>query len=238
MTSVKNCAFCGNKLKEKELYCPKCGTFDQSLTDEENRFSVIDPVTLDELEVYCREHLIPHQQIGFFVNEDILEPFANGIYADEGHFIVYENLPNGFRNIGYEGPDEEAAVKLFFSHMMDECHERGIHPERYTGKGDPTMLNNAAAGAIDHAPNPRYKSMIKLILIALAAAILILIVYLTILHDNDGYYSESGALYYKKGSAWYYYAGESWERYDADFDTFSPDFWGESYDPSWGAAEF
>ena len=237
MISEKTCAFCSAKIKDNEFYCQKCGTFDQSRVNDESRFSVLCPKTIAELKLYCQEHRIPNQQIGFFINEDIIEPYANGIYTDEGRVIVYENLHNGFRNTGYEGVDEAAAVSLFFAHMMDTCHEAGIHPERYAGKDDPAIMK---FDALTTAPLQMQHSSfaVKIVPIVVVAVILIVIYALSVLHGNDGYYGESGMLFYKNGRSWYYYSGGSWNKYVGDTESLNPEFFGESYDPAWGAEEY
>ncbi len=239
MPNDKYCAFCGAELSEKEVFCPKCGTYDQSETEPQDRFTVIRPRSIEELKVYCGEHGIPCSRIGFFVDEDVVEPFANGIYRDGARVIVYENSPNGFRNIGYMGESEEAAVELFFPHLIDQCHEFGIHPERMKGLSDPAVAE--AVSGRQHLPDRgrgRRVAAARIVAVILAAAAVLALIVLLLIHSRDGYYSGAGGLYYKAGSKWYYHNGTSWTPTETPEDDYMGDFLGRSYDPSWGGESF
>lgn len=237
MPIEKHCEFCGAELKEKELYCPKCGTFDQSQTDEESRFTVIRPRTVEELNTYCNEHGIPMYRLGFFVDEDLSEPGVNGIYRDGERVLVYENAPNGFRNLVYAGPDEEAAVGLYFGHLLDICHANGIHPERMSGVNDPRISEVLSGPQKEYDPHRR-KVKYRLVAIAIIGAILAAAIIFLIFHARDGYYSDGSELYYRDGTKWYFNIGESWVEYEAMDEEYPTEFLGSRYNEGWGGVEF
>lgn len=236
MAHQKLCEFCGGEMQKSELYCPRCGTYDQSRIDPEDRFTVIRPSSIEELSVYASEHGIPLQTLAFSIGEDHADPLMNGIYRDGEHVIVYENAPNGFRSIGYDGTNEEEAAELFFSHLMDECHARGIEPERMAGRNDQRI--SRAHSSLSSLREPRRRSLLAIAVILGIAAVAVTLVSLFVLHLNDGYYSDAGVLFYKDGRNWYYSTGASWVRYEAEDGQYPDEFLGGDFDPSWGGSEF
>ena len=106
MSAERKCEYCGTELRGKEPFCPKCGTYDQSLIPANSRFSVIRPQTIAELKLYCREHGIPLSMLDHSIGEDIDDAPMNGIFRDGARVTVYENAPNGERFIVYSGNDE------------------------------------------------------------------------------------------------------------------------------------
>lgn len=239
MPVEKRCQFCGAELEMNQMYCSQCGTFDQSRTGEESRFSVIRPKTIEELKIYCREHGIPVSRLGFFVDEDRAEAYANGIIREGERVLVYENAPNGARNLIYSGNDEESAVALFFGHLIDVCHEENIHPERMSGIDDPAASSSLSVTYSESEPVIKKAMLIKIAAIAAVAALLITLIVLISIHSSDGYYLNAGSLLYKNGNKWYYYNSDTtWSRAIITDEDIDAEFLGRNYDPSWGGSEF
>ena len=88
------------------------------------------PKTIQELQEFCDSKGMPLEKMRFFIGKDFREPCAFGIYKDGSWYVVYKNKDNGSRAVRYHGPDEAYAVKEIYLKLLDECHNRGIYPDR------------------------------------------------------------------------------------------------------------
>ena len=88
------------------------------------------PKTIQELKDFCDSKGMPLEKMRFFIGKDFREPCAFGIYKDGSWYVVYKNKDNGSRAVRYHGPDEAYAVKEIYLKLLDECHNRGIYPDR------------------------------------------------------------------------------------------------------------
>lgn len=88
------------------------------------------PRTIEELREFCRAKEMPLEKMRFFIGENYQEPRAFGIFRSGNNFIVYKNKSDGTRAVRYQGSDEAYAVGELYDKLLDECHMRGIYPER------------------------------------------------------------------------------------------------------------
>ena len=236
MSAERKCEYCGTELRGKEPFCPKCGTYDQSLIPANSRFSVIRPQTIAELKLYCREHGIPLSMLDHSIGEDIDDAPMNGIFRDGARVTVYENAPNGERFIVYSGNDESRAVGAYFSRLIDSCHAAGIFPERMAGLNDPGSYRVERAGS--ERPNNRFGGLLFAALGVLGVIIAIIIISKVTAHWGDGYYSAGSEYYYKNGKVWYINSDLGWIDYEFEEGEYPEDFLGEDYLPEWPFNEF
>ncbi|MBQ4429059.1 MAG: zinc ribbon domain-containing protein [Clostridia bacterium] len=236
MSPERKCEYCGAELRGKEPFCPKCGTYDQSLIPESSRFSVIRPQTVEELMLYCREHGIPLSMLDHSIGEDIDDAPMNGIFRDGAHVTVYENAPSGERFIVYSGNDESRAAGLYFSRLIDSCHAVGIFPERMAGLSDPGSYR--LERSTPERQNIRYGGLLAAALAVLGAIIVVFIISKIAAHWGDGYYSAGSDYYYKDGKTWYINSDFGWIDYEFVDEDYPVDFLGEEYSPEWPFNEF
>ncbi|MCR5771942.1 MAG: hypothetical protein K6G87_12045 [Butyrivibrio sp.] len=78
------------------------------------------PVTVDELNDYCRQMDINPYNSNFFIGSDHIGADAYGIYKDywSGDFVVYRNEYDGTKVIKYQGPDEALAVETIYEYVQ------------------------------------------------------------------------------------------------------------------------
>ncbi len=100
------------------------------------------PRTIRELTDFCLSKGMPLERMRFFIGQDYREPRAFGIYQSGDEFIVYKNKSDGSRAIRYRGRDEAYAVSELYEKLLDECHMRGIYPERDDEKSEMTYLSS------------------------------------------------------------------------------------------------
>ena len=130
--STGECPFCHGTVRSDEKTCPNCGAENPNYVEDTPR-RIFHPKTIEELKEYCAERGMPLLRMRFFIGEDYKEPRAFGIYRDGDRFVVYKNKDNGNRAVRYDGPDEAHAVNELFQKLLDECHNRGIYPDREPG---------------------------------------------------------------------------------------------------------
>ena len=132
MASISKCRFCGADVRSDERNCNNCGEPNRDyVAAEDVPQTVFRPKTIAELKEYCTQRGMPLYRMRFFIGENYQEPKAFGIYqADANRFVVYKNKADGSRSVRYDGPDEAYAVRELFDKLLDECHNRGIYPER------------------------------------------------------------------------------------------------------------
>ncbi|MBR5947556.1 MAG: hypothetical protein IKZ82_02760 [Clostridia bacterium] len=237
MSVERICEYCGAELRGKEPYCPKCGTYDQSLIDEKSRFSVIRPQSIEELKLYCREHGIPLSMLDHSVEEDIEEAPMNGIFRDGRRVIVYENAPSGERFILYSGEDEARAAGIYFSRLIDACHDAGIFPERMAGLSDPGSYRLEDERI--EKTNLHWSGLLSVLLVGAVIVTAVLVLARAVAHRGDGYYTFNGNYYYKDGYNWYIDSELGWIKLDtADYEEDTKEFLGETYLPDWPITEF
>ena len=151
------CPFCGATLRSDQKFCPNCGAENPHFVKDTLR-RIQHPRTIGELKEYCAERGMPLLRMRFFIGEDYREPRAFGIYRDGDRFVVYKNKDNGNRAVRYDGPDEAYAVNEIFQKLLDECHNRGIYPDREPGTAPAARpVTRTAAGG----PKPLWQKLLK-----------------------------------------------------------------------------
>lgn len=87
------CDYCGSMIEEQNSTCPNCG----ATLDGVNRFAGGQPRTIEGLKAWYIAHNLPPEEVTrFFIDKNITEPKAFGIYRDStGDFVVYKNKSDG-----------------------------------------------------------------------------------------------------------------------------------------------
>ena len=186
------CNYCGALIEETSETCPKCG----APLSGSHRTAKEQPKTIAELqEWYVAHHLPPEEITRFFIDKNITEPKAFGIYRDDnGDFVVYKNKSTGERAIRYKGADEQYAVNELYQRLKAEiADQKGNRPSSQQPVVDNTKKKQKKKGCL------------------IAIIILCVIGILGAIFDKtppNGYYHYNGAQYYHQGSSWYYYDKE------------------------------
>lgn len=148
------CSYCGDYIDDTELECPNCG----AANDQLRRSADDIPQTMEELKIFATQKRLPLNQMRFFIDCDMREARAYGIYKDEaGNFIVYKNKSNGERAIRYKGSDEAYAVNEIYQKLRMEMAEQKLHQaenlrRNYQSNGRNTYKSNSNNSG--HEPNP------------------------------------------------------------------------------------
>ena len=129
MASTGKCPFCGAVITSDQKNCPDCGAENPNYSEDHPR-QILKPKTLSELKEYCAERGMPLLRMRFFIGVNNHESRAFGIYQEGSRFIVYKNKSDGSRAVRYDGPDEAYAVNEIYTKLIEECHSRGIYPDR------------------------------------------------------------------------------------------------------------
>lgn len=161
------CSYCGNYIDDTELECPNCGATNEQLRRSADGI----PKTIEELKTFAAQKNIPLSQMRFFLDYDMKEPRAYGIYKDEsGNFIVYKNKSNGERSIRYKGSDEAYAVNEIYQKLRTEMAEQKLYQaENLHRSYQPNRNNTYGANGSDSENN-----LSRIIEICLLIIILIL----------------------------------------------------------------
>lgn len=118
------CSYCGDYIEDTLTECPNCGAVNEQL--RRNGYGI--PQTIEELKRYAAQNNIPLSQMRFFLDYDMKEARAYGIYKDEaGNFVVYKNKSNGERVIRYKGSDEAYAVNEIYQKLRTEMAEQKLY---------------------------------------------------------------------------------------------------------------
>lgn len=116
MARVK-CDYCGNYIDDTLLSCPNCGAPNSKLT----RTTETTPKTIEQLQDWYKTMNLPPENVTrFFIDKDIKEPKAFGIYKEGTNFIVYKNKADGSRAVRYKGSDEAYAVNELYLKLKEE----------------------------------------------------------------------------------------------------------------------
>ena len=222
MEDYWKCPVCG-ELSNTGEYCNRCGVSKDSSYDA--------PKTIEELQDYCYRHRMPLNTMRFFVGENYEEAQAFGIYQEGDQFIVYKNKADGSRAVRYSGPDEAYAVNELFQKLLEECHNRGIFPDKSPA---------AAKEAIREYAKRRIQSLIGWVFIIILALWLKVTIFPS--HDHDGYYIfDDAGLYYRYALSWYYDDAEDsgWYKTKAPkVDHLDKYYEGDNYRSSWNGSDF
>ena len=249
----KVCPRCGARITSRRLTCPECGYVlppeviqnssglanpsygvaeageGETVPPEEPEELIVHPTTIEELKLYGKQKGMPLIKMRFFIGVDYREPRAFGIYRDGENVIVYKNKDNGQRAIRYRGMDEAFAVNEIFQKLLDECHLRGIYPDRQPGDGTPVPPPVSTPGR-----RGRLKKSERIVVISVAAVIIILFLAAIIIgRETHGYYRHNDTLYYRDGSRWYYY-DDGWLLYSGAMWDYEGDYLGYGYEDEYG----
>ncbi|MBR0464659.1 MAG: hypothetical protein IJJ23_09850 [Clostridia bacterium] len=190
---------------------------------------IVHPRTIDELRLYAQQKGMPLEKMRFFVGVNYTEPRAFGIYQDGDRFIVYKNKASGDRAVRYHGPDEAYAVNEIFQKLLQECHNRGIYPDR-------------TEQPIDHEAVAKARRRAKLMNLlsggVMAVVIIVIIASMYAFNKDNGYYRKDNTLYYRDGSSWYYYDDtyDDWYYYYGRLYDYDDYYLGKSYSSSYGGS--
>ena len=139
------------------------------------------PNTIKELQEFCDSKGMPLEKMRFFIGKDFREPCAFGIYKDGSWYVVYKNKDNGSRALRYHGPDESYAVKEIYLKLLDECHNRGIYPDREedgSEPSEPVTRSGIRQEDFVYTPESRaYSTRSTVTKVSIAIAIILLIVF-------------------------------------------------------------
>ena len=205
------CEYCDNYIDESDEKCPNCGAPNKDF----KRAAIGVPTTIEELKQWYKDHNLPSSNVTrFFIGEDYKEPKAFGIYKEDstGKFIVYKNKDTGERKIRYEGKDEKYAVNELYLKLKEEIFNQ---KNRNHGRS-------------------RGMSKVDKIVTAVSIGFLAVMVVVSLLAPNRGYYNINNKEYYYVHGNWYVYTDDDWERtskpdYSGDIDDY---YDGEDYESS------
>ena len=236
MPSTSQCKYCGSAVSSSNEHCPNCGAPNEGYVPDTER-QIFLPRTIDELKEYCAERGMPLLKMRFFIGEDYRQPKAFGIYRDGSDFVVYKNKANGQRAIRYQGPNEAFAVSELFAKLLEECHNRGIYPD---GK----LPENSSRSTKRRSRSRTSFIASVIVFAAMIVLTVILALYSTHQHRNDGYYGTGdGTVYYHYGTSWYYTydindAGYWYEADDFPADNYEEYSLGQDWTSDWGVSDF
>ena len=212
-----DCKNCGAKIEDCDIRCPKCGQVNKMNEPQENS----KPKTIEELKKWYISRELPNEEITrFYIDKNIQEPKAFGIYRDEyvGNYIVYKNKEDGSRSIRYEGNDEEVAVNEFYMRLLEEIRNQNYHIKSNVSNlsekipiedfTEGNSFSNALYNAGESLKNSS-STILKWIIITIATLFLIGIVDMIKRKNRNGNYYEDD-YYYKKS----YYDSETSSRKD------------------------
>lgn len=207
------CEYCNGFIDESEEKCPSCGAPNKDFKRVANQV----PTTIQELEVWYRNHNLPSYEVTrFFIGIDYKEPKAFGIYKDEqtGKFIVYKNKDTGERKIRYEGKDEKYAVNELYMKLKEE------------------ILNQKS---LNHNKHTYSKLLIRTVIVTTLLPIIsiLLVLLLVSMAPKRGYYNINNQEYYYVGGDWYVYNNDWVSTSKPDYSGNLNDYYdGYSYDSS------
>ena len=205
------CDYCDKEIDDSLEKCPNCGAPNKNYKRVGNRV----PTTIEELKQWYADHNLPSSNVTrFFIGEDYKEPKAFGIYKDDktGNFVVYKNKDTGVRKIRYEGKDEKYAVNELYLRLKEEIFNQ--------------KSRNHSRG--------RKMSKVDKIVTFLSIGFLAVMVIISLLAPDRGYYNINNKEYYYVHGNWFVYTNNDWEKtrkpnYSGDLDTY---FDGEDYSSS------
>ena len=263
MTETRHCPNCGAEVAPGGRFCPQCGSSVEApepVPAKEDRpadgFNILSgeaapagqapadefanrrPATIEELRRYCAARSMPLEKMRFFIGENYQQPRAFGVYEEDGRFTVYKNKADGSRAVRYCGPDEAYAVNELYQKLLEECHNRGIFPERY---GMPGGMRGAGSDAGTNAGRSagrgtRGSRRTNLVGIIVIGVIVLAFVLFLVFKKPNGYYRSSGGdVYYLYGSTWYYPSGDNWYRHDPIGEM---EYIDGGYSSDWGVSSF
>lgn len=206
------CKYCSGYLEDTDVNCPNCN----APNDQLKRSADGIPKTIEELKTFATEKGIPLTQMRFFIDYDMREPRAYGIYKDEeGNFVVYKNKSNGERAVRYKGSDEAYAVNEIYQKLRTEMAEQKMH------QAEKKNQNNKNLG-------------IKLLLAFIIPMVLMVIITMVSMVSiflpsfrNAGNYN--GSSYYDYGNDYGYDNDYDYD-YDSGYDNDYDDSYDDSYD--------
>ena len=216
------CSYCGDYIDDTELECPNCGATNEQLKRSADGI----PKTIEELKTFAAQKNIPLSQMRFFLDYDMKEPRAYGIYKDEyGNFIVYKNKSNGERAVRYKGSDEAYAVNEIYQKLRTEMAEQKIQQaENLHQTYQPNRNNAYKSNNGDSEINPS-----KVIIIcAVFIWIVVIFAELSFGSSSSGNHNRYNNSYYNNYDYGYDYDSD----YDYDYD-YGYDYSYDEWDYDW-----
>ena len=234
MASSSSCEYCGATLRSDEQQCSNCGAPNPGYVPPKQHNNE-KPRTIEELQAFCAERGMPLQKMRFYIGQDYRGPRAFGIYREGDQFIVYKNKSDGSRAERYRGPDEAYAVNELFQKLKEEHLKR-----QQAAKGGHRPTTRSGGGSGNQKPPKKNRTLLWIILIAVAVFSVYALIDQNVVHKNDGYYRTGDDTYYHYGSSWY--VGDDYgnwvETYDFPAENYEEYYEGQTYDSDWGGSDF
>ena len=194
------CDYCGSIVEDKKDVCPNCG----GALNGVNRFAGEQPQTMEELKAwYIARNLPPEEVTRFFIDRDVTEPRAFGIYRNSsGDYVVYKNKADGSRAVRYRGTDEAYAVNELYQKLKSEIADR-------KSKSATRQYNESTQQSVTKKKRNKRGIYVGAYVACMLSVALCFGLSLRDDGPSRGYYQYNDSTYYYQNSAWYYYDEDS-----------------------------